>query len=146
MLGPAIAAISLGLVGHSALIERLGRNQRFSSVGSLTAAGLMGLIGYAFSFRAIFLLVAALTLPVLVALARIDTADIHFGRSCGVPHHHTPDRPPRAGRMSLWKSPGLCLRRLRLLVGCELAMRTLRFHADQRPAKGFRQRLARIPD
>jgi MFS family permease len=30
-LGPAIAAISLGLVGHAALGERLGRNQRFAS-------------------------------------------------------------------------------------------------------------------
>ena len=30
-LGPAIAAISLGLVGHTALGERLGRNQRFAS-------------------------------------------------------------------------------------------------------------------
>ena len=28
ILGPAIAAISLGLVGHAALPERLGRNQR----------------------------------------------------------------------------------------------------------------------
>jgi MFS family permease len=27
VLGPAIAAISLGLVGHAALAERLGRNQ-----------------------------------------------------------------------------------------------------------------------
>jgi MFS family permease len=45
-LGPAIAAISLGLVGHAALPERLGRNQRFASTGSLAAAGLMGLIGY----------------------------------------------------------------------------------------------------
>jgi MFS family permease len=101
ILGPAIAAISLGLVGHSALPERLGRNQRFSSAGSLTAAGLMGLVGYAFSFRAIFLLVVALTLPVLVALTRIHAADIHFGRSCGAPHHHTPDRPARGGRVSL---------------------------------------------
>jgi hypothetical protein len=32
-LGPAIAAISLGLVGHAALPERLGRNQRFASTG-----------------------------------------------------------------------------------------------------------------
>src|ERR1700720_4193463 len=31
ILGPAIAAISLGLVGHSALPERLGRNQRFAA-------------------------------------------------------------------------------------------------------------------
>jgi len=63
LLGPGITAISLGLVGHSALSERLGRNQRFASTGSLVAAGLMGLIGYALSYQAIFLLVAGLTLP-----------------------------------------------------------------------------------
>src|ERR1700730_6030372 len=44
VLWPAIAAISLGLVGHSALPEQLGRNQRFAATGSLAAAGLMGLI------------------------------------------------------------------------------------------------------
>src|SRR4029077_19635935 len=91
LLGPAIAAISLGLVGHSALPERLGRNQRFASMGSLVAAGLMGLIAYAFSYQAIFLLVVVLTLPLFVTLARIDAADVHFGRSCGAPHHHTSD-------------------------------------------------------
>jgi MFS family permease len=107
ILGPAIAAISLGVVGHSALPERLGRNQRFAATGSLAAAALMGLVGYAFSYRAIFLLVVALTLPLLVALARIRAADIHFGRSCGAPHHHTADLPARAERASLWKSPGL---------------------------------------
>src|SRR6516162_7604891 len=37
-LGPAILAISLGLVGHAALPERLGRNQRFSSTGNLVTA------------------------------------------------------------------------------------------------------------
>ena len=107
LLGPAIAAISLGLVGHAALPERLGRNQRFASTGSLVAAALMGLVGYAFSYHAIFLLVIALALPLFVALARIHAADIHFGRSCGAPHHHTSARPPRAGRATLWKSPAL---------------------------------------
>ena len=38
-VGPAIPAISLGLVGQPALAERLGRNQRFQSAGSLAAAG-----------------------------------------------------------------------------------------------------------
>jgi hypothetical protein len=32
ILGPAIAAISLGLVGNDALAERLGRNQRFAAI------------------------------------------------------------------------------------------------------------------
>jgi predicted MFS family arabinose efflux permease len=45
LLGPGIAAISLGLVGHEALGERLGRNQRFASIGGLTAAGIMGIVG-----------------------------------------------------------------------------------------------------
>jgi hypothetical protein len=45
-LGMAIAAISLGLVGHAALGKRLGRNQRFASTGGVIAAGLMGVIGF----------------------------------------------------------------------------------------------------
>ena len=41
-VGPAIPAISLGLVGQPALAERLGRNQRFQSAGSLAAADKFG--------------------------------------------------------------------------------------------------------
>ena len=55
-LWSATAAISLGLVGHSALAERLGRNQRFASAGVLTTTGVMGAIGYFLSYQAIFLL------------------------------------------------------------------------------------------
>ncbi len=95
-LGLAIAAISLGLVGHAALGERLGRNQRFASTGGLVAAGFMGLIGYFLSYRAIFLAAAALVLPLLFALGRIQPSDIHFGRACGVPDHRGPSAPPRA--------------------------------------------------
>ena len=38
VLGPVIAAISLGLVGHAALGARLGRNARFASIGNGVAA------------------------------------------------------------------------------------------------------------
>src|SRR6202453_1820676 len=75
-LGLAVAAISLGLVGHAALGERLGRNQRFASTGGVLASGLMGLIGYFLSYRAIFLAAAALVLPLLFALGRIQPTDI----------------------------------------------------------------------
>jgi MFS family permease len=106
-LGLAIAAISLGLVGHAALPQRLGRNQRFASTGSLVAAGLMGLIGYFLSYQAIFLTVAAVIPPLFVALGRIRATDIHFGRACGAPHHDMSSPPARASRRSLWKSSGL---------------------------------------
>jgi MFS family permease len=102
-LGPAIAAISLGLVGHSALAERLGRNQRFASIGALVGAALMGIAGYLLSYRSIFLIVALLGLPLFLALAQIRAADIHFGRSCGAPAHHDESEPPRSRRRFLLK-------------------------------------------
>ncbi len=108
-LGPSIAAISLGLVGLSGLPDRLGRNQRFASFGNLAATGLMGLIAYSLSYRAIFATVAVLSLPTFAALARIDPTDIHFGRACGAPNHHAIRQPARARRRSLWKNSGLLI-------------------------------------
>jgi MFS family permease len=76
VLGPAIAAITLGLVGHAAVGPRLGRNARFASIGNGLAAGLMGAIGYLISPQAVFLVTAALALPTLAALAQIRESDI----------------------------------------------------------------------
>ena len=112
ILGPAVAAISLGLVGNEALAQRLGRNQRFASIGGLTAAGFMGVIGYLTSLRDIFLVTAALGFPVLLALARIRTTDIHFARSCGAPDDH-PSYPQRVSRVVLFKD-----RRLLAFAAC----------------------------
>jgi MFS family permease len=102
IIGPGIAAISLGLVGHDALAGRLGRNQRFASIGGLAAAGVMGLTGYLLPIRDVFLLTAVLGLPVLLVLARIRASDIHFGRSCGAADLHPTD-PQRADRTALLK-------------------------------------------
>jgi len=102
ILGPAVAAISLGLVGNDALAERLGRNQRFASIGGITAAGFMGVIGYLTSLSDIFLVTAALAFPALLALARIHTSDIHFARACCAPDDH-PTRPQRVSRVVLFK-------------------------------------------
>jgi len=108
-LGLAIAAISLGLVGHAALAERLGRNQRFASTGGVVAACLMGLVAYFLSYRAIFFVAAALVLPLLAALGRIRPSDIHFGRASCLPNHHGPSAPPRARLRSLSKNRGLLI-------------------------------------
>ncbi|MCG1042352.1 MFS transporter [Mycetohabitans sp. B8] len=77
MLTPALAALSLALVGRHALGDRLGRNARFASIGSAVAAGLMGLLGEYVSVRSVFWLTAALTLPAIVALYMIDP--LHLG-------------------------------------------------------------------
>jgi predicted MFS family arabinose efflux permease len=71
VLGPAIAAISLGLVGHAALGERIGRNARFMSIGAGLSAAAMGASGHFLSNQSVFLVTAALVVPTLLALSQI---------------------------------------------------------------------------
>jgi MFS family permease len=76
VLGPCIVAISLGLVGHAGIGERLGRNARFASIGNGIAAAAMGACGYFFSPRAVFVVTAAMLLPSLLALRYVQPAEI----------------------------------------------------------------------
>ena len=69
VLGPAMAAISLGLVGHAAIGARLGRNARFASVGNGLAAAVMGACGYLLSARAVFIVTVLLLGPALLGAA-----------------------------------------------------------------------------
>ena len=83
MLTPAIAAMSLGLVGHDRIGERLGRNASFSAVGSAIAAAAMGACGYYVSNEAVFYVTAALVVPSLMALSAIRPAEIDARVSAG---------------------------------------------------------------
>jgi MFS family permease len=77
LLGPAIAAISLGLVGRNALSQRLGRNARFASAGNGAAAALMGALGHFLSAQAVFFVTAAFAVPALAALFRIRDSEVN---------------------------------------------------------------------
>ncbi|MGY4310102.1 putative MFS family arabinose efflux permease [Bradyrhizobium sp. USDA 4369] len=83
VLGPAIAAISLGLVGPRGMAERLGRNARFASLGNGVAAAIMGTCGYLLSSRAVFLVTFILAFPTLIALSRIREREIDIARAHG---------------------------------------------------------------
>jgi MFS family permease len=76
VLGPALAAISLGLVGHAAIGPRLGRNTRYAAMGNGLAAAAMGAVGYFISPQAVFFATAALALPTVWALTRIRESEI----------------------------------------------------------------------
>ena len=83
VLGPAIVAISLGLVGRRMISARLGRNAAFASIGSGLAAAGMGATAYYFSDRAAFFLVASMTVPALFALFHMRTHEIDPARAHG---------------------------------------------------------------
>ena len=96
VLTPAIAAISLHLVGHAALGERLGRNARFAAIGNGLAAAVMGVTGTYVSSQSVFLLTAALCVPALLALLAIGrgpharqqttTAAVRLARAAAIVH------------------------------------------------------------
>src|SRR5205814_6898060 len=83
VLGPAIAAISLGLVGHAAIGERFGRNARFASIGAGLSAGVMGACGYFFAAQSVFFVTAALMVPALLVLRRLVPGEIDPERAHG---------------------------------------------------------------
>jgi MFS family permease len=82
-IGPAITAITLGLVGKTAFDARLGRNASFNSAGNLFAALLMGWVGWRWSVQAIFFTVPVLAVPALLALAAIPGKEIDHALARG---------------------------------------------------------------
>ena len=107
VLTPAIAAISLNLVGHTGLSERLGRNASFAAGGSGIAAGVMGGIGTYLAGASVFWLTAALGIPALLALWCI--------------HPRPAEAPPAIKKAGIdWKGLRLLFTDRRLLIfgGC----------------------------
>jgi MFS family permease len=108
VLGPGVVAITLGLVGHAALAERLGQNQRFAAAGGVVVTLTMALVAYANTSWAMFVPVA-LAIPVLVALGQIRGEEIDFRRASGA-EQGSAGRPQRATR------DAALLRNRRLLI------------------------------
>lgn len=101
VLGPAIAAISLGLVGPAVIGERLGRNARYASLGNGVAAAVMGTCGYFLSSRSVFLVTFLLAIPTLLALSRIRSGEIDAAQAHGASRHdaESPNERPKTIRI-----------------------------------------------
>src|ERR1700733_7835437 len=93
VLGPAMAAISLGLVGHAAIGARFGRNARFASIGNGLAAAVMGACGYLLSARAVFIVTVLLLVPALLALRTIVPKEIDPEYAHGAVPRRRTDKP-----------------------------------------------------
>jgi predicted MFS family arabinose efflux permease len=116
VLGPAIAAISLGLVGPIAIGERLGRNARFASLGNGVAAAVMGTSGYLLSTRSVFLVTFVLAFPTLLSLASIREREVDVARAHGTAPRAAAD--PRATSVARL----LSRRPLLIFAGCVLLL------------------------
>lgn len=88
---PAVAAITLGLVGPKALDKRVGRNETFNHAGNVFAALLAGLLGYYVSTKGIFLLLAGMSVMSSLSIWRIQEKDIDHQLARGCPEEDEQD-------------------------------------------------------
>lgn len=80
---PAIAALSLGLVGRRLLDRRISRNESFSHAGNFAAAVLAGSFGQTLGANWIFYLVCAFALASAAIVTLINPAEIDHERARG---------------------------------------------------------------
>src|SRR5438445_10043817 len=81
---PAIAAVSLGLVGHRAFTVRIGRNETFNHAGNATAAAIAGGSAYLFGPTVVFYLLAVTSLASLVSVLAIPESAIDHDLARGL--------------------------------------------------------------
>ncbi|OAF14253.1 MFS transporter [Bradyrhizobium centrolobii] len=81
---PALAAISLGIVGHRALTARIGRNETFNHAGNAVAASVAGLGAYAFGPNVVFYLLSFMSLASLASILFIPESAIDHDRARGL--------------------------------------------------------------
>jgi MFS family permease len=81
VFGPAVAALTLGLYARNQLARRMGRNAAYDHAGNVAIAVAAGAVGYAFSQRAVFLLVPVFALLAGIAVLSIPTKAIDLNRA-----------------------------------------------------------------
>jgi MFS family permease len=135
VFGPAVAALTLGLYARKQLARRMGRNSAFDHAGNVAIALVAAAVGYAFSQRAVFLLVPVFAVLAAIAVLSIPAQAIDLDRARDL--EQEPDAAGRsagpAGYSILFKSRplvvfGLCVMLFHLanaallpLVGQKLA-------------------------
>ena len=73
---PAIAAITLGIVGPEFFARRVGRNEAFNHAGNATAATIAGATAYFFGPVAVFWLMASMAVASVVATLSVPAGSI----------------------------------------------------------------------
>jgi len=83
VIPPAIAAVTLGLVGRRRLDRRVSRNEGFNHGGNLVAAILAGTLGQSLGYHWIFYLVCGFALASAMVISLIDPAAIDHEQARG---------------------------------------------------------------
>jgi MFS family permease len=83
LLGPAVAALTLGLFARDQLATQMGRNGAFDHAGNVAIAAVAGFVGWVFGQRAVFMLVPVFSALACVAVLTIPPKAIDHHRARG---------------------------------------------------------------
>ena len=98
VFGPAVAAITLGILGSRGLAYRIGRNAAFDHAGNVSIAVIAGAVGWWFSQSAVFYLVPIVSLLAASAVLSIPGQAIDHARARGLDRN----RPDDGEQPSSW--------------------------------------------
>jgi MFS family permease len=84
VFGPAITAVTLGIVGRKAFSHRIGRNESFNHAGNAFAAMAAGLTAYLWGPTVVFYLLAAMAFASLLSVLGIPRGDIDHDLARGL--------------------------------------------------------------
>ncbi|WP_156685972.1 MFS transporter [Mycobacterium sp. Marseille-P9652] len=97
LFAPALAAITLGVVGPRLFSRRIGRNESFNHAGNASAAALTGGLAYFCGPAVVFWVLAVMAAGSVIATLRIPGGAIDHDVACGMDHergepHQQPSR------------------------------------------------------
>ena len=89
---PALAAITLGLVGPKMFAKRIGRNEAFNHLGNATSAAIAGGTAYVFGPIVVFWLMAILAVLSIGAMLMVPKREIDDDLARGLEHDESGDK------------------------------------------------------
>lgn len=96
VFGPALAAVTLGIVGHGAFTKRIGRNESFNHAGNACAAAASGALAYFWGPKVVFYLLASMAVASIVSVLAIPERTIDHDLARGLhdaPSNRRDDHP-----------------------------------------------------
>jgi hypothetical protein len=118
VFGPALAAVTLGIVGHRAFTRRIGRNETFNHAGNAFAAAASGVLAYLWGPTVVFYLLAAMSVASIVSVSAIPKRAIDHELARGL--RDTPSGGGKTDAVPSGLSVLLTCRPLLIFAGCAI--------------------------
>jgi MFS family permease len=115
---PAIAAVSLGVVGPRVFTRRIGRNETFNHAGNAVAAAIAGAAAYALGPSAVFYLMAVMSLGSMVSVLAIPERAIDHDLARGMQERSPGQKGEQDQSQSQQDTPGESPSGLGILLTC----------------------------